>query len=240
MEKFDKLIDRLTAKISMSQSQVPGFILGLSGTDSAATLILLREAILKHGKYLPITAVHYVDNVDHLSRTSLDLTKWVRSLPSVNLGMSNPPFRIELVIATPPGGNHEQYRWGDLHYRAVSGDKHLWVVNTTNATEKALGTYSIMSMSVSMAPIGSLYKSEVLRVCQEYGVPESLIEASKLPDCLCGRDEFAGSHIDLIDDMLRYRSSDRAHTHEEIQLAFDYITSKKRDNDFKTRTPYGV
>lgn len=96
-----------------------------------------------------------------------------------------------------------------------------------------------MANSASIVPIISLYKSEVLEACKEFEVPDSIIHRSRIPDCICGRDEFAAENIDLIDCVLKniYPAD---HTPEDIRRAMEYIRETKKANDFKNRTPYSV
>lgn len=231
--KFEKLIDRLDNKVSMSMTPVTSFFVGLSGTDSIVTYILLNEVNNRRltSKKFDVFGVYYKRPRTNPSVVTRVLFPWLQE---------RYPLFSHVEEATQivgPMDTDDQYRWADLHAQAAIG--RGWVVSTTNATEKALGTYSIMSKSASIAPIMSLYKSEVIEICREYDVPEELVARSSVPDCACGRDEFAAENIRLIDDVLRYNLS-REYTAAEIRNAMDYVREKKRDNDFKNRTPYGV
>lgn len=226
LEKYKKLVDRLTAKVKNSATPIKGFVVGLSGTDSVITYMLLQDVMCN----IPftVTGVHYVDDYSKPSsfqkNGSLD---FVKSL--------NPESNI--IVQQLPNGNHDQFRWADMHYNAAN--QCLWVVSTMNATEKALGNYSIMNKSASIAPIQSLYKSEIITLCRAHGVPEALIELSELPDCLCGRDEFAAQNIQLIDAVIRNDFGSITDL-EKLKQASQYVKNMKRDNDFKNRTPYNV
>jgi NH3-dependent NAD+ synthetase len=235
MIKFDNLIKRLTNKVKMSANPVPGFIVGLSGTDSIVTFILLNEVARTEG--FKVFGVHYVDRVP--APNSLFIRE---TLPWLKEKFSDSSFiQISQTSCENPAraynGNLDQTRWADLHYRAV--EQKYWTVSTVNATEKALGTFGIMSNSASIAPIISLYKSEVLKICEEYGVPSTVIAASRLPDCICGRDEFAAENIELIDELLRYNLT-KSYSADLLRNACDYIRDTRRENDFKNRTPYIV
>lgn len=96
-----------------------------------------------------------------------------------------------------------------------------------------------MANSASIVPIISLYKSEVLECCKEFGVPETIINQSRIPDCICGRDEFAAENIELI-DLLLTNKYNGGYNDEALIKAYDYIRETKKDNDFKNRTPYNV
>lgn len=225
MEKFNKLVDRLTNKVRMSATPVKGFVLGISGTDSIITYILLNE-VAKTEKF-NIFCIHYIEPFSKPDKPQRHMIEWLEK--------NYPEFYIDVLL--PPGGNLDQYRWGDLHANAIA--REYWTVSTMNATEKILGNYSIMTKSASIAPITSLYKSEILQLCKEFKVPEEIIKQSRLPDCLCGRDEFAAENIELIDDILRNNLS-RIYSRDMIYRGMEYIRDQKRDNGFKNRTPYEV
>lgn len=231
MKKFDGLIQRLTNKVTMSATPVPGFILGLSGTDSIATFLLLYEVYLKTG--VRIQGVHYLVDINRPQTLfQKEVFPWLREKYADTF-----LFLAGTNNVGPGREDDDTSRWADLHYRART--QGYWTVSTVNATEKALGTYGIMANAASIAPIQSLYKSEVLQVCEEYNVPQAVINASRIPDCLCGRDEFAAENIQLIDDVLRYNLT-KDYTAEELKKAMDYIRDNKRDGEFKSRTPYNV
>jgi NH3-dependent NAD+ synthetase len=226
-KKFSSLVKRLTTKVQFSANQVRGFMLGLSGTDSIVTYFLLNEVAAKEG--FLVHGVHYVESETKPTPFQRDVLPWLR----------NAWPKSSVTVAIPPGGNYDQYRWGDIHYRALNSVGRYWIANTTNATEKALGTFGIMANSASISPIISLYKSEILQLCEIWNVPQEAIQRSRLPDCLCGRDEFAAENIDLIDEVLRNNLT-KDYPADVLRKAMDYIRDTKRANDFKNRTPYNV
>ncbi len=240
--KFSKLYDRLKQKIRNSATPITGFEIGLSGTDSILTFILLNELSIEMEHSFLVEGVHYVNGLEKpntmFARHGFD---WLRG--------RYPKSSIQMGSLLPPH-THDNFIWADLHTRAVTRgkfdgatfvptDDRFWVVSSMNATEKALGTYSIMNKSASIAPITTLYKSEVLEICQAYMVPEAIITASKTPDCLCGRDEFAAENIQLIDDLIRGKLTQQ-YTGEQLTKGIEYIAMKKADGGFKERTPYTI
>ena len=246
--KFDNIVARLTNKIGMSQTPVPGFILGLSGTDSILTFILLYEAMKNHGLEHRLWGIHYVSGMrKNPSWFETDIIPWLKE--------KYPNAKVSVEI--PLGGNQDQQRWADLHLRAlntISYDgyggsrairsrelgENYWVAGCTNATEKALGTYSIMAKSVSMDPIASIYKSEVIDLCRGFGVPEVAIEMSQTPDCLCGRAEIAAHNIKLVDEIIAFKVDTRKYDPEILAEVFAYVLETKQANNFKNRTPFNV
>lgn len=228
--KYEKLCDRLREKVKMSATPINGFMIGLSGTDSILTYMMLNDvsdSLKGTGHTFKVRGVHYVDDI------TIPTSFQKLTLPYLIANYVNTIECVELKE------NLDQYRWANLHIRAVNQKQPHWVVSTVNATEKALGTYSIMSKSASIEPIASLWKSDVLAICQELGVPEKVLESSRIPDCACGREEFASENIELIDALLR-DNIPSGYSMERIKLAMDYIRNTKKEFGFKARTPYNV
>lgn len=232
VQKYSNLKNRLKHKIEQSATPVSGFMLGMSGTDSILTYILLTEVSAEMGDRFSVTGIHYVAD------GTIDDIFIKYAIPYLN---DYHDGGVIHTVTLPRGYHYDQNMWADLHVRAVESviDHRFWVVTTRNATEKALGTYSILANSASIAPISSLYKSEILELCEKYSVPKKIIDASRIPDCICGRDEFAADNIELIDDVLRNNLT-KDYPADMIKKAMDYIRDTKKVNDFKNRTPYNV
>jgi NH3-dependent NAD+ synthetase len=239
---------RLVEKISLSQTPVPGFIVGLSGTDSIAAFMIAYRAMEYHDKAHRVYGIHYVGR--GMNPTSFEeyALPWLRKVA--------PNATIE--VHAPLGANEDQQRWADLHLRAlhtvetniigrmgvplITRREHgetYWIVGTINATERALGKYSLISDSASIQMLHTLYKSDVMAICDELGVPERIMENSRLPDCACGREEIAADNIELIDDLIRGKGNigdfpDRV----LLQQCWEYIQECKRDYGHKVRIPY--
>lgn len=60
-EKFEELATRLAKKMALSQVKVPGFLVGLSGTDSIIAFIMAYEAACAMGIPNRVMGVHYVN-----------------------------------------------------------------------------------------------------------------------------------------------------------------------------------
>lgn len=241
MKKFEDRVNRLANKIGMSQTPVPGFIMGLSGTDSVVAFIMCYEALKRHNKQHRLRGIHYVKS-HTLSWFQNGVIPWLQE--------RCPEARID--VFEPLGGNQDQQRWADLHFRAlnridVRGRPHAldeedtyWVVGTINATEKHLGKYSVLATAVSVQPLMTLYKSDIIKICVDLGVPEIAIEKSRLPDCLCGRDELAANNIELIDDILRFNVDPSQHSPELLAKLYEYVKLSIQDYGFKQRIPYVI
>lgn len=227
VQKFESLVERLVNKIELSQTPVPGFIMGLSGTDSIIAFLLCYEALARKNMANRMFGIHYADKFfnNTVFRNKI-MKEWLPSKCP----------EADFIVAVPTGGNTEQLRWADLHTRAV--EENYWIAGTMNATEKELGSYSNISTAVSLQPIRSFWKSEILELCKEFDVPEQIIQNARIPDCLCGRAELAAENIELIDDILRFKVDISNHDPQLLTNLYSFIQDEKRQNDFKKRIPY--
>ncbi len=244
-DKFEYLTNRLVEKMKMSQEPVPGFIQGLSGTDSVLVFLLLYEAATRMGMPQRVYGIHYV-NANRRKPTWFEaqVMPWLRE--------RCPDARLEVHV--PRGGNQDPQRWADLHLRSLNHIEYVengnsqqiplgkgenwWVVGTLNATEFALGTYSNLADSASIMPLRKVWKSAVMEMCEAQGVPAIAIENARLPDCICGRDELAAANIELIDGILRYKAVVTLENLGLFNELFEYVGMRKAQNGFKDRIPY--
>lgn len=243
MSRYLDRVYRLSHKIKQSQTPVPGFIMGLSGTDSVVAFLMAYDAMAIHGKAHRVCGVHYVDQGRKTeSWFAKGVIPWLRErCPDATI-----------TIVSPLGGNQDPQRWADLHLRALNHvdengwvtartqEESFWVVGTINATEKALGQYSLLASAVSVQPLMTLYKSSIIEICQDLGVPEIAIRYSRLPDCLCGRDELAAENIETIDDIITSRIDPTQHDPELLAKLFRYVRENQEDYGFKSRIPYVI
>ena len=247
--RMDSVINRLVDKIGMSQTPVPGFMVGLSGTDSIVAFCVLSSALARSrgniGTPYRLCGIHYVTAGRKASRFQELIIPW--------LAERYP--ETELIVTEALGGNQDQQRWADLQLRSVNQvhktedgvkitardeSERYWVAGTINATEHALGKHSVLANAVSMQPIRSLWKSDIMQICEMLEVPQEIIDNARLPDCLCGRDEIAAQHIELIDDILRYKFDPRDHDPELMITLMGWISDRKREGGFRQRIPYIV
>lgn len=228
LTKLHQRIQRLSDKVSMSKTPVPGFVVGLSGTDSIVAFLACYDALLDHGKADKMIGIHYVNN--RVGKT------WFESYVFDWLKRRCPEARIDSRVPDS-GSNEEADRWHDLN--ANYRDTH-WIVGAVNATEKALGTYSIFNKSASVWPIATLWKSDIINICEDLNAPQIVIDKSKIPDCACGRDELAAENIELIDQILQFKVDPTKHDPELLNTLMQWITSTKQLYDFKERTPYMI
>jgi hypothetical protein len=244
--RISGVVDRLVHKMEMSQTPVPGFIVGLSGTDSLVAFEVLSQGLKRMGMEDRLYGVHYFTEGKKPGAFSIEAMPWLRERYP----------KARLINAVPLGGNQDPQRWADLQLRALydisicsnmevclephGEGRNYWVAGTINATEHALGKHSIGANAVSLQPIRSLWKSDVLEACVAIGVPKIIVDNAYLPDCLCGRDEIAAKHIELIDEILRYQIDVNKHDAELIMMLMQWVSDRKREGGFRSRIPYIV
>jgi hypothetical protein len=247
MRKFGSLVERLVAKMGMSQTPVPGFAVGLSGTDSVVAFLALSAACHEMGIPDRMLGVHYVS----AGRTK---PSWFEA--SVIPWLLERCPDAEFATVVPLGGNQDPQRWADLHLRArnrvVVGEdgavsirerergRTYWVSGTINATERALGKFTMLADAVSIQPINSLWKTDVLAICEAFGVPRVAVDNARVPDCLCGRDEFAAENIELVDEVLRLTFRAELTDPTKLARAVEWVADQKRAGSFRARVPYKV
>lgn len=247
IHKINAIRDRLIAKMKLSQTPVPGFIMGLSGSDSLTAFHICYEALADFGMENRLFGIHYV-NAKRRKPTWFEesVIPWMRE--------RYPSARI--AVTQPLGGNQDQQRWADLHLRALNEvdwtpeggttvrsldpGRNFWTVGTINATEMYLGKYAILANSTSVQVIRNVWKSEIMLACEQLGFPDIVSEMAQIPDCLCGRDELAAQNIRMIDDIIRHRVEATAFDFdpELYQTLVNYVRDTKAENDFKLRTPF--
>jgi hypothetical protein len=239
-EKFNSRVARLVDKMKMSQTPVPGFIIGLSGTDSMLAFHICYEACARMDMAHRVYGIHYVGEGNKPGWFQNEIMPFMRE--------QFPEARLEVKV--PLGGNQDQQRWADIHLRSLNlvgvddiqplePKDRYWVVGTMNATEAELGTYSILSTACSVQPIRSLWKTEVIRISTVLEYPPIAIEMSHMPDCFCGRDELAAQNIEMLDLILRYRIPHDTEGSLIVQLD-TFIRENKEANAFKSRIPYVI
>jgi hypothetical protein len=241
--KYEGLVGRLVAKMTLSQTPVPGFIVGLSGTDSILSFLMLYDASERMGLADRVLGVHYVSGHRRMPTWfEREIVDWLRARCP----------KATVLVEEPLGGNTDQQRWADLHLRALSEvptpqrpfppalpeGRNYWVAGCTNATEHELGKYSMMSREVSVQPVRNVWKSDIMAMCEALDVPEIAMVHARMPDCLCGRDELAAENIETIDEILTFRIKLKGQDLDKLELLMSYVRDLKRANGFKNRTPY--
>jgi len=172
---LDKTFISLASWVAETANEANGLVVSLDGTDSTLTFLLCSEA-LKISKKNPknLIGIHYGENYKYKN--------WLKEYGTVKV-VNLPKSKI---LQT------DIYRWAALQSFAL---KHkFWIVGSRNKTESLLGDYSNASNIAVMQPLSTLWKSEILSLCQYLKVPQEMISESLVgdPDCNCHRPGLMG------------------------------------------------
>lgn len=244
-QTFENLIRWIQTEL-IEKKAAPGFVVGVSGTDSIVVYLAFAEAFRRLGLPDRVVGVHFapplpsnIQELDPVERDAywfqIDVIPWLRSQAP----------DAQLFVDSSINHRKDGLRWGALVEFSVP--ENLWVVGTRNATENALNTFSNMSGAVSVQPILHLWKSEILQLAKYLGAPNTVIERSRQADCDCGRDLLPAAYIDEVDAMLMVRQGqlDPAYVEATIPSALraelqDYIDVQIAKGMFKRQIPYVV
>ncbi len=263
MKQLLKATDEFETLVSWVQKLVetknaPGLIVGISGTDSILAFMICAEAMKRSGKSHRLTGVHFgrdfadeahsPEEMDRILSIS-PLYRWVPRTVFPWLKERYPEARM--IVDDSFDFRNDHLRWAHLMSASQSEvedrmmpDKTVgyWVVGTRNATEYALGTYSVSSMMASLQPIQGLWKSDVLKICEAFGVPTEALQQSRLVDCDCGRFDLAADHVEEIDDLLKSKSQgaeDCHHIEPGLKKKLRaFIEEQQAYSSFKKIIPY--
>jgi NH3-dependent NAD+ synthetase len=224
----------------------PGFIVGLSGTDSLVSFLAASKALEKADKPIRIWGVHFAPSEDFLyDHPEAEAHLWFRD--KVIPWLSEKAPHANIMVNTSIDWRHDGLRWGALMDMSVVQanpnsrrmrlpEDQYWVVGTRNRTENALLNYSNASMAVSLQPIIHLWKSEILQIAEHLGVPKIAVDKSCETDCICGREALAANHIREVDMLLENRNAEVPADLRSRLLK--YIDAQIAKNSFKKKIPY--
>lgn len=257
--EFESLVEWCGCLID--QKNAPGFVVGISGTDSILAFLICAEAFRRRGRSDRVIGVHFGRDFPDPDITPERLAKILGITPSYRWVAREvfPWLRrvapgAQLMVDTQGVDLDDHARWAKLFAISLAGasktemldgTQNYWVVGTRNATEEVLGTYSNLSMAASLQPIIRLWKSDVLRICRLLGVPEVAVSQSRQVDCDCGRFDLAANHIEEVDVLLRRRTGRALASDADVQLAAElegrlnaFIDEQVAASDFKRQIPY--
>lgn len=260
--KFDALVDWCVELIE--REKAPGFLVGISGTDSIVAFMVCARAFEKLGRPDRVVGIHYGLPFPPTNRNAGEIDRILAASPSYRwvsriivpwLREQVPGSTIVVDDSIDVASDHA--RWAALFTKAINnapdkdvydGESALWVVGTRNATEDALGTYSNISSAVSLQPLLRLWKTEIIEICEWLGVPSIAIEHSRQADCDCGRFDLAAAHIPEIDIILQERLRPQRNTKAiELQKSLKpevwsrlvaFVAEQVSSGGFKKRIPY--
>lgn len=250
---FEALVQWFHDEIIVHQ-KAPGFLVGLSGTDSLVTFLAAYKAFERAGKPERMLGVHFTPSEDFLyDHPEAEEHTWFRDQVVPWLAKECPG--AEIVTDTSIDWRCDGLRWGSLMDLSVVShlkrrimrlpEEQYWVVGTRNLTEDVLLNYSNASTAASLQPLIHLWKSEILKVSEYLGVPQVAIAKSCETDCICGRMRFPAQHIPEVDMLLMARREELAWQYVEEKLPLElqkqltgYIRAQIDKGQFKKNIPY--
>lgn len=175
---------KLIAWIEETAKPARGLLIPISGgSDSALVFWLLNQAWSEK-------------TVGVYAGTDLRCRQWFESTGTVRL-----------VTDIPKGDDKEAMRWAT--FLSIMRREGHWLVGARNRTEDLLGTYSLASRVATYLPLAGVWKTEVMELCADIGVPSEIIDSSRQADPDCGRPvEMAEIELALIDTFLRVREGE--------------------------------
>lgn len=145
------------------------------------------------------------------------------------------------VMYLPPlafPGDAEIARWAQ--FLELSKSANGWLVGSRNRTEKHTGNYSLASRVATFLPLGKTWKSEVMELCAQIGVPAEVIASSRRADPDCGRpQELAEIPLEMIDLFCKVRVGIKGADTLEVltRPQVDYLTHMCEQNEWKQYLP---
>lgn len=182
---MDERIVRLLAWVEAEAKRAPSLLVPVSGgSDSALVFWLLSR------KYAAKTIGVFVGAKENLRERA-----WFENIGRVD------------TVEQPACGDPEAARWALLSVR--SRTENAWLVGSRNRSEHVFGTFSLASRAATFLPIAGVWKSDVMRLCAEVGVPDSIVQSSRKADPACGRPaELAEIGLESVDLFLKVKAGE--------------------------------
>lgn len=247
---FDALVSWFHDEMIVD-AKAPGFLVGLSGTDSIVAFCAAAKAFEKAGKGNRMLGVHFAPSEDFLyDHPEAKVHTWFREQVIPWLAKYAPSAQI--IVDTSIDWRCDGLRWGYLMDLSVVSNDHkritrlpneqYWVLGTRNHTEDMLLNYSNASTVASVQPIIHLWKSEILQIAEYLGAPKIALDKSCETDCICGRLALASNHIVEVDAILQNRNREFM---KEFTMPIglkkqlnNFIDAQIIKNSFKKYIPY--
>lgn len=249
---FDTLVQWFHDEMIVRRG-APGFLIGLSGTDSVVAFLAAAKAFEMAGKPERVLGVHFAPSEDFLyDNPEAEVHLWFAN--EVVPWLREQAKGAMVVVDTSIDWRCDGLRWGSLMDLSVLPlgkrqmrlpEEQYWVVGTRNRSEDVLLNYSNASTIVSMQPLIHLWKSEVLQVSEHLGVPKIAIAKSCETDCICGRMRLPAAHIREVDMLLMARGGELSWEYVEKNISLElqkqltgFIRAQIANNSFKKNIPY--
>jgi NH3-dependent NAD+ synthetase len=247
--------------------EAPGFVIGLSGTDSIVAFLACAAAFKKAGKPERVVGIHYgkkqsgddqtlvalPSEVNENTVCSTDYDPWFQN--SVLPWLKQKAPEANIIVDDSINYKSDSHRWAALMDYSIirtpstgavlPSGQNYWVIGTRNKTEKTLGSYSNISQLASAQPLDTLWKSEILKVCNYLSVPEIALTRARVADCVCGRFEQQAVHIEESDALLMTRLGELSPQYAVDNIPTDlrnklesFINDQLSKTGFKEEIPY--
>jgi 3-hydroxybutyrate dehydrogenase len=106
-------------------------------------------------------------------------------------------------------GDAEIARWAT--FLEMSKNSSAWLVGSRNKTEELTGLYSLASRVATFLPLSRIWKTDVMELCDQVGVPAEITASSRRADPNCGRpEELAEIPLEKIDLYLKVQEGEFA------------------------------
>jgi NH3-dependent NAD+ synthetase len=130
----------------------------------------------------------------------------------------------------------EIYRWAK--FLEYSLEHNAVLVGSRTKTEHYLGTFSLASRVASILPLIDLWKSEIMELCEQAGVPEEILLSSQEADPACGRPaELAVISFKDVDSFLKAKLGEVAGKPTISPEQLTYLEGLYQKNLFKQALP---
>lgn len=220
-------------------------ILGLSGgIDSALIAFLCAKALGKENVHC-VMMPYKTSSKESLDHGKLVIEKLGISSKLVEITpMVDSYFNIEKEASNLRRGNMMARTRMAVLFDNSSKENAL-VVGTSNKTEILLG-YSTQfgDSACGIAPIGELFKAQVIELSKRLGVPKEIIEKQPSADLWQGQTDEAelGFTYDLADEILYQFSVENKKKEDLEKLGYekavlDLIFNRIKKNEYKSHMP---
>jgi NAD+ synthase len=246
MKKYEQIVDYLCnfLSVEVAKTGLNRVVLGLSGGIDSAVVALLAHKIFGDNLLCVRLPSRYssqssLDDADELCRNfgikyiTLSIDPMLRAYEELNPDMDN-------------------LRRGNLSARLrmttlfdLSAKYNALVLGTGNKSEIMLGYGTLYGdTACALNPIGDLYKSDIYKLAELLGVPESIIKKAPSADLWAGQSDEAelGYSYAMLDEVLNLYVEENIAKDEIVKRGYnidmlDMITERIARNEFKRKMP---
>lgn len=235
---------------TFTEQRIENAVIGLSGgVDSAVSFYLLRKVLAPEHIY--VVHLYYFQPVFE----TLDSILKDSGIPEKNLQVLSIKSCVDEVLKTLKIESNEEnkVRIGNITARMrmialfdLAKKNKALVCGTENRSENLLGYFTRFGDQASdIEPIGHLFKTQVLQLASNLGVPEPVIKQKPTAGLWSGQTdegEFGFTYEEA--DQVLYLHFDKHFSAGEIEkMGFgnaDKIIDRSKRNEFKQKTPYRI